>query len=101
MLPSPVTATFSLSAAFPMQWQLTRICTTFPGAHEDLTAGFPPNAVVAPPGGQWTTPVLTVTLTMSPSYLVSIQAGDHHFFMTGVNQRGLSSHAELVLKVQV
>jgi len=99
MLPAPVTATFTISTAFPMQRLLTRYCTTIPGDHEDLTGGNPPGAVVTPSGGQWTTPSLTVTLTMTPPYLTSIKAGEHHFLMTGVSQRGLSGHAEVVLTV--
>ncbi len=99
MSPATVTATFTLTSAFPLQWVLTRICTTIPGVHEDLTNGNPPSAAVAPAGGQWTTQSLTVTLTMTAAYLAGIQAGSHHFFLTGVSQRGLSGYAELILTV--
>lgn len=99
MTPPTVTATFNLSSAFPLKWVLTRIRTKNAAGKEDLTNGNPPGAVVTTPGGSWTSPSLTVTLTMTAAYMKSIQAGDHHFFMTGVSQRGLSSHAEVLLTV--
>jgi hypothetical protein len=62
---------------------------------------FPPGLVVAPAGGVWDTPTLVVTVTMTAVFMASLGIGLHHFFMTGVNQRGLSRYAkpEFVLTV--
>jgi hypothetical protein len=44
-------------------------------------------------------PSLTVTVVMAPVFLTALTAGRHHFFMTGVSQRGLSGFTEAVLTV--
>jgi hypothetical protein len=97
--PPSVVATFQLSSAFPRQWVLTRISEPPPGSHEDLTPGKPPGAVVAPAGGSWTTPSLTVTLTMTAVYMTALGIGKHHFYLTGVSQRGLSGYGVADLEV--
>jgi heme/copper-type cytochrome/quinol oxidase subunit 1 len=43
--------------------------------------------------------VVTVTLTLSAAYMASLGVGVHHFYVTGVNKRGLSAYAESVLTV--
>ena len=99
--PAIVTASFTLFSAFPLQWLLTLI-SEVPPSHSDITDGVPPNLVVAPAGGGWSIPTLTVTITMNVAYMGGLGIGKHHFFMTGVSQRGLSNlpnGAEIVLTV--
>jgi len=99
--PSPPSAlaTFTLFSDYPLSWKLVVISEPV-GANMDVTNGLPPmGLVVAPAGGDWSTPSLAVTVTMSAIYMGSLGIGTHHFFMTGVNQRGLSSFAEMVLTV--
>jgi hypothetical protein len=97
--PATLTATFTLTSAFPLKWVLTRISEPLPGSDEDLTSGRPPGATVAPAGGGWDASPLTVTLTLTAAYMAALGAGRHHFFMTGVSQRGLSGNIETVLNV--
>jgi hypothetical protein len=99
--PAIVTASFTLSSAFPLKWLLT-LLSEVPPSHSDITNGAPPNLVVAPAGGGWSTPALAVTMTMNAAYMSGLGIGKHHFFMTGVSQRGLSNlphGAEIVLTV--
>jgi hypothetical protein len=97
--PATVAATFTLTSAFALKWVLTRISEPPPGANEDLTNGNPPNATVVPAGGNWTASPLTVTWTMTALYMAGLGLGKHHFFMTGVSQRGLSGYAQVALTV--
>ena len=90
--------TFTLSGAFPLKWILTRQSLT-QGTHEDLTKGLPSLADVLPSGGGWNTPFLTVTLTMTATYMAGLRSGTHEFYMTGVSQRGLSGYQKAVLAV--
>lgn len=99
MLPVTLLATFTLSAGFPLKWILTRVSEPPVSTHADLTSGEPPGAVVAPAGGGWSTPALTVMLTLSAAFMAALGVGRHHFYMTGVSRRGLSSWAETVLTV--
>ena len=98
-LPVTVPISFSLSSAFPLQWILTRVSEPPNAGHQDLTNGLPPGAVAVPSGGSWTTPSLSVTLTLNAAYMTSLGVGVHHFYMTGVSRRGLSAYAECVLTV--
>ena len=59
----------------------------------------PPAQLLLPAGGAWDTPALVVTLTLSAAYLTSLGIGLHHFYMTGVSRRGLSSVQECVITV--
>ena len=95
---APLTVTFSLSSAFPLRWILTLINEPI-GYHQDLTQGIPGSVTVTPQGGQWSTPSLTVSITVTPAFLAALTAGKTHFFMTGVSRRGLSGFAEAVLTV--
>jgi hypothetical protein len=96
--PPTVVATYTLTSPFPMQWNLTLLNET-PPSHVDVTNGVPPGLIVAPAGGSWSSPTLVVSITMTALYMAALGPGLHHFYMTGVNQRGLSSFAEVVLTV--
>lgn len=98
MQPVLLTATFTLFSDYPRQWMLTLI--NEPAKDDaDVTNGLPPGLVVAPSGGAWDAPNLTVTVTLNAPFMAALGVGKHHFFMTGVNQRGLSSFAEIELIV--
>jgi len=98
-LPVTLPITFTLSSAFPLQWILTRVSEPPLATNSDLTNGDPTGAVVVPAGGGWDSPSLVVTLTLSAAYLTALGAGVHHFYMTGVNQRGLSAWQQAVVTV--
>ncbi len=98
-LPVMLPITFTLSSAFPLQWILTRVSEPPLATNSDLTNGDPTGAVVVPAGGAWDSPSLVVTLTLSAAYLTALGAGIHHFYMTAVNQRGLSSWQQAVVTV--
>jgi hypothetical protein len=99
--PLPVVFTFSLTTNHPLQWILTLI--TVPsaptGQHFDLTNGIPGSVTVSPAGGQWTSPSLTVTVTMTPPFVSSLGPGTHQLYLTGVSQRGISGHAMATIPV--
>jgi hypothetical protein len=95
--PSPVVFTFTMAADHPLRWILTLINEPLK-QHVDLTDGLP-GATVAPAGGQWTTPSLTVTVTLTPAFMTALTVGKHHLYLTGVSKRGLSGHAEALLVV--
>jgi hypothetical protein len=97
--PPPLVAVFTLFSDYPLLWKLVVISEPA-GGDKDLTNDPPPpGLLVAPSGGEWSTPTLVVTITMSPIFINSLGIGIHHFFMTGVNQRGLTSNAEMILTV--
>ena len=98
-LPVTLPITFTLSSAFPLQWILTRVSEPPLATNSDLTNGDPTGAVVVPAGGAWDSPSLVVTLTLSAAYLTALGAGVHHFYMTAVNQRGLSAWQQAVVTV--
>ena len=88
-LPLTLTATFTLSSAFPLKWVLTLLNEPL-HQHVDLTDGLPPGCVVTPSGGAWDSPSLTVTIQLTAAFMTSLTKGIHRFFMTGVSQRGLT-----------
>ncbi|MEO8049531.1 MAG: hypothetical protein ABI833_03875 [Acidobacteriota bacterium] len=94
-----IPVTFTLNSAFPSKWILTRVSEPPSATHADLTNGDPTGAIVAPAGGDWDTPSLIVTLTLSAAYLTALGTGLHHFYLTGVNRRGLSSVQECIITV--
>ena len=96
--PPTLTVTFSLVSAFPMQWFLTLINEPLK-SHADMTNGLPPGLTIAPAGGGWNTSFLTITMTMTAAFMTSLTPGKHHFYMTGVSQRGLTGYTEVVLTV--
>jgi hypothetical protein len=96
--PAPVLFTFTLSSPFPLQWNLIRASEPV-GGSEDLTDGNPTGAIVTPTGGQWSTPALTIALSLTQTYIAALGIGKHHFYLTGVSQRGISHAAEAILTV--
>jgi hypothetical protein len=95
--PVPVVIGFTLAAQHPLKWILTLIDEP-EGTHLDLTNGWP-GAQLAPTGGDWSTPSLTVTVTLPSPFLAALAPGKHHLFMTAVTKRGLSGNAEAVVEV--
>jgi len=70
------------------------------GANIDITNAPPPAGVqVVPPGGTWNTPTLVVTVTLTAAFMTALGIGTHHFYMTGVSQRGLSNFIQMILTV--
>ena len=98
MLPPVLPIVFTLSSPFPMSWNLTML-NGVAKINLDLTKGLPPGAIVAPAGGVWPSPMLVVTVTLNAVFMAALGPGTHHFYMTGVNQRGLSGFAECILTV--
>jgi hypothetical protein len=97
--PLPVTATFTLSASYPMQWILTLIHETGAGGNQDLTMGIPGMALVSPEGGSWDSPTLTITVTLQGTFVATFSPGKHDLYLTGITQRGLSNYAVGSFKV--
>ena len=97
-LPPALTAAFSLSTAFPLKWRLTLINET-EKTKADLTNGLAPALNVQPSGGGWNFPTQTITVNMTLAFLTTLAPGLHRFFMTGVNQRGFTGFAEMILTV--
>ncbi|MCB9076085.1 MAG: hypothetical protein H6631_00675 [Anaerolineaceae bacterium] len=98
MMPAVITATFTLTTAFPLKWVLTML-NGVAKINVDLTNGLPPGALVVPPGGNWSSPSLVVTVTLNAAFMAALGPGMHHFWMTGVSRRGLSGFAEVILTV--
>lgn len=97
-LPPTLTTAFTLSTAFPLKWILTLINET-EKTNANLTNGLPPALNVHPSGGAWNFPTQTITLNMTLAFLATLAPGLHRFFMTGVNQRGFTGFAEMILTV--
>lgn len=97
MQPASLPAVFTLFSPFPMQWKLTLINEPL-ASDADATNGLP-GLVVLPAGGSWTVPALTVTMTLTAAFMAALGIGLHHFFMTGISQRGLSGFAQITLAV--
>jgi hypothetical protein len=98
MQPVTAAATFTLSSPHPLNWILTLIHGTVP-RNTDVTNGLSTGLAVTPPGGSWTTPSLTVTMTLTAAFMASLTPGIHRFQMTGVNARGIWSAADMKLTV--
>lgn len=99
MSPPMLITTFTLTSDHPLQWILTLI--NVPQQYNlDVTNGLPGQGlVVMPAGGSWITPNLTITVTMTAAFMASLGSGVHHFYMTAVSRRGLSSYSEVILTV--
>jgi hypothetical protein len=97
-VPPTVIATFTLTHPYPLRWVLTRVSEAPASGHGDVTNG-EGTAQVVPSGGAWSKPSLTVTLEMDAVYMTGLGKTRHHFYMTGVSQRGISAGAECVLTV--
>ncbi len=96
--PATAAVTFTLTHPFPMQWVLSQLSAA-PPASQDVTNGLPPGLVLAPSGGGWSTPSLTVTLTLTALYMNALGIGVHYFYMTGISRRGKSGFAQVTLTV--
>lgn len=96
-LPPVLPLTFTLISAFPLQWILTYISEPT-GSHQDFTNGGP-GAAVVPAGGAWPAPALVVVVTLTLAFLSTLAPGLHHFYMTGVSQRGLAGLGEAIVTV--
>ena len=96
--PPTAATTFTLASDHPLRWMLTLINEPLK-YHLDITSGVPPGLTVSPAGGVWLAGPLTVTVTLTAAYMASLTAGTHHFFMTGISQRGLSQFFEVKLVV--
>lgn len=98
MQPPVLTAGFTLAAAFPLARTLTLINEP-KKTHTDVTDGAPPGFVVSPPGRPWAVSPLTVTITLTADFMAALTPGTHRFYMAGINQRGRSAFAQVVLAV--
>jgi hypothetical protein len=98
MSPPTLIVTFTLIAAHPLRWILRQIDEP-EQVSNDRTSGQPPGLTVTPSGGVWDVSPLTITMTMTADFMVTLAPLVHRFFMTGVSQRGLSNFAEVVLTV--
>ena len=96
-MPPTIPVTFVLTTTFPLKWSLVWISVPT-GSHQDLTTGLP-GATPAPPGGSWSSPSLTVVLTLTIPFLSTLTPGMHYFYMTGVSQRGLTATMPCILTV--
>ncbi len=98
MQPATLATTFTLTSVHPMKWIATLINEPL-RSHTDVTNGLSPGLVVTPAGGAWNSSPLVVTLTMTATFMLALTPGLHHFYMIGVNQRGLSGFFKVVLTV--
>ena len=98
MLPPTALITFTLSAAYPLSWNL-RLLNQILGLSIDATNGLPSGLAVVPAGGDWPSPSLTVTATLSAAFMASLTPGTHSLYMTGVTQRGISAFGVASLAV--
>src|SRR5262249_17936920 len=96
--PTPVVVVFNLTTNHPLKWVLTLINETA-GQNLDITSGVPGNVAVLPSGGQWSSPDLSVTVTIAPQFLVGLGPGKYDLYMTGVSKRGLSNYAKAIIAV--
>lgn len=96
---TPVVLNFTMTTDHPLLWILTLINEST-GKSKNLTSG-DSGVTVLPSGGQWTTPVQPVVVTLTPTYVQSLGSAPtkHHLFLTGVSQRGFSDHAEAIIVV--
>jgi hypothetical protein len=90
--------TFTLASDHPQQWVLTLLSETA-GISMDLTSAVLPGLTVAPSGGAWSTPSLTVSVALTSAAMTALGPGRHHFYMTAVSERGLFGDADAVLTV--
>ena len=96
--PSSLTITFTLSSQFPNQRRLTMIV---PPNSKDITSSAPLGLTVQPSGGSWTVSPITVTVTLTAIFMMTLPVlpAKVSFVMVGINRRGRSAFAETVLGV--
>ena len=90
--PAALPFVFVLSSAYPLKWTLWQVGP--PATSLDLTNGLPGAVTVAPAGGTWSSPALTVSVTVIGAYAATLAPGEHTFVLTGVNRRGFSTCAQ-------
>jgi hypothetical protein len=98
MLPAMATLSFTLVSAFPNAWSLV-LLNTLTKTSTDVTNGHPGGLTLAPSGGGWSSAPLTVTATLTASFMAAQGAGTHWFYMTGVSKRGLTGFIPAILVV--
>lgn len=94
--PTPAVITYTLTSEHPLRWILTLI-NSF-GQSSDLTSGAP-GMTVTPSGGSWTSPSLTVTITMPKPFVATLGTGTSYLYLSGVSARGLSGFGEATIVV--
>ncbi len=94
---TPVVITYTLTTDHPLKWILTLISEPLK-SHRDLTSGVA-GASVVPSGGSWTTPSMSITVTLTPAFVAALGIGKTHFYLTGVSARGASGNAEAIIQV--
>jgi hypothetical protein len=95
--PAPVTITFTMASDHPLRWILTLISEP-QQKNFNITNGWP-GASITPIGGDWSTPILTVTVLLPSPFVATLAPGKYHLFLTAVSKRGLNGNAESVLEV--
>lgn len=98
MQPATAVLTFTLTSAFPSAWSLV-LLNTVAKVSLDLTNGHPSGVTITPAGGGWSSGPLTVTATLTASFMASLGVGVHTFWMTGVSKRGLVGFIPATLTV--
>jgi hypothetical protein len=96
--PPPVPIVFTSFTAFPLRWSL-RLVNETGGVSIDATNGLPGGLIVAPAGGGWSTPNLTVTVTASAAFLTLMGPALIRLYLTAVSRRGLSGFTSATITV--
>lgn len=97
MMPPSMPVVFTLTHPFPLSWQLTLQNGTLLTS-VDVTNGFP-GLIVAPSGGDWSSPVLPVSVTMTAAFMAALTPGLHTLYMTGISKRGIQAHGKVDITV--
>lgn len=95
-LPPVVVIAFTISSAFPKRWILSHLSDT--GA-VDVTSGGTPGPMVVPSGGDWSSPVDVILMTLTSAYLNALSPGLHTFQLTAVSKRGIPGTAAAIVTV--
>jgi hypothetical protein len=98
MSPATASVVFTLFALHPLEWMMTLINGAI-GQDIDVTAGIPPGLTLAPSGGGWSSSALTVTATLTALFMSGLGVGEHHLFLTGISERGLSGYSDVIIRV--
>ena len=98
MQPAMATLSFTLVSAFPRAWTLV-LLNGLTKTSTDVTNGHPGGLTLVPSGGGWSSAPLTVTATLTASFMAAQGAGTHWFYMTGVSKRGLVGFVPATLVV--
>ena len=98
MSPATASVVFTLFALHPLEWMMMLINGAI-GQDVDVTAGIPPGLTLAPSGGGWSSSALTVTATLTALFMSGLGVGEHHLFLTGISERGLSGYSDVTISV--